>query len=201
MTTTQARPVRPVLEQPGEADQREPDQDPGAADRPSATTTRPARHASRNAMSANPTGRASWPTHAGTFAAMIVPVSRSVTTSWTAPHARIVAMQAATAAANTAAARRSAPGAERAGREREQLAFARGDRGAEEADPQREVLNEGTGAGDADAEQPAHEDFEQRQRDHRGERQRGDAVFDRREQRGSLRRAGRDAACGSRPAP
>ncbi len=133
-------------------------------------------------MRANPTGRASCPTHAGTLAAMIVPVSRSVMTSWTAPQARIVAMQAATAAANTAAGRRARPGHGRAGREREELALARGDRRAEEADPQGEVLNEGTGAGDAHAEQAAHDDFEQRQRDHRGERQGGDPVLDRREQ-------------------
>ena len=112
-------------------------------------------------MRANPTGRASCPIHAGTLAAMIVPVSRSVMTSWTAPHARIVAMQAATDAANTAAARRA--------------------RSAQEADPQGEVLNERTGARDAHAKQAAHDDFEQRQRDHRGERQGGDPVLDRRE--------------------
>ena len=70
----------------------------------------------------------------------------------------------------------------RAGRERQKFALARGDRGAKEADPECEVLNERTGAGDADAEQPAHGDFEQRQRDHRGERQGGDPVLDRREQ-------------------
>jgi len=74
------------------------------------------------------------------------------------------------------------PGHGRAGREREKFALARGDRRAEEADPQGEMLDEGTGAGDAHAEQPAHDDFEQRQRDHRGERQGGDPVLDRREQ-------------------
>ena len=58
-----------------------------------------------------------------------------------------------------------------AGRQRQQLPFARGDRGAEKTDPERQVLNERTGAGDADAEHAAHDDFGERQDDHRGERQ------------------------------
>ena len=141
-----------------------------------------ARQASRNAIRANPTGRASCPTHAGTLAAMIVPVSRS----------RDDELDGAAGEDRRHAGRHRRgehrggparpPGHGRAGREREKLALARGDRRAEEADPQGEVLNERTGAGDADAEQPAHDDFEQRQRDHRGERQGGDPVLDRREQ-------------------
>src|SRR5436190_2223451 len=48
-------------------------------------------------------------------------------------------------------AARRAGGNERAGGEREQLALARGDGGAKEADPEGQVLNDGTGGGDADA--------------------------------------------------
>ena len=66
------------------------------------------------------------------------------------------------------AMRRGGPGRnERAGGERQQLALARGDGGAEEADPEREVLNDGTGGGNADAEQAANDDLEEREHDHR----------------------------------
>jgi hypothetical protein len=57
----------------------------------------------------------------------------------------------------------------------------RGDRGAEEADPERQVLHERTRPGKADTEGATNQDFEQRQHDHRGERQSGDSVLDRRE--------------------
>ena len=69
------------------------------------------------------------------------------------PQARTVDAHAPNAAARMSAARRQPPGGnERAGGEREQLAVARGDRRAEEADPQREMLNDRTGAGNAEAE-------------------------------------------------
>ncbi len=73
--------------------------------------------------------------------------------------------------------REPAPGCvrdQRAGGEGEQLPVARGDRGAEEPDPEREVLNDGAGSGDADAEQPAGGDLEEREHDHRQHGESGD---------------------------
>ena len=52
---------------------------------------------------------------------------------------------------------------ERAGREREQLAFPRRDGRADEADDERQMRREGRAAGDAGAEEPAQHDFRERQ--------------------------------------
>ena len=67
---------------------------------------------------------------------------------------------------------------EGAGRKREQLAVAGGDGGAEKSDPQREVLDDRPRAGHADAEQTPDADFENRQDDHRQQRQRAHQVLD-----------------------
>src|SRR3989442_2474445 len=67
---------------------------------------------------------------------------------------------------------------ERAGGERQQLPFARGDRGAEEADPEREVLNDRAGPGNAAAEEPARDDLAERQNDHHQQRTRRDHVLE-----------------------
>src|SRR5205823_12602584 len=68
---------------------------------------------------------------------------------------------------------------ERPGREREQLAVARGDRGAEEPDPERQMLNDWTGRGNAAPERAAEDDFAEREEHHHRQRKRGDRVFDR----------------------
>src|SRR5262249_21434801 len=69
---------------------------------------------------------------------------------------------------------------QRSAGQREQLPFARRDRRAEKADPQREVLDDGTRAGDADAEHAADQNLDERQEHHRQQRERGEGVFDER---------------------
>ena len=59
---------------------------------------------------------------------------------------------------------------ERAGRERQHRALARGQRCAQEADPEDQMLDEGNRAGNARARDPAEHDFGERQHEHQGER-------------------------------
>ena len=95
MTIAQARPRRTLLEHAAEPEPaRSPTHDAGGAEEPSPPggvgAPGQARWRSARSRSAAPVA----PTHAGTLAAMIVPVSRSLNTSCTAPPAsRIVAMQ------------------------------------------------------------------------------------------------------------
>ena len=156
-----ATPAAPSTSQ-AEALTRSPDQrsaeteagTPRPADRlhpaPACQTSR-----SGDQREARPAARAARP-RSGCPAPIVVPASRSASTISTAApredeRRRTRPRRAATIAAAGARPLRD----ERAGGEREQLAVARGDRGAEEPDPEREVLNDGAGGGDADAEQPA----------------------------------------------
>jgi hypothetical protein len=66
---------------------------------------------------------------------------------------------------------------ERGGREGEQRPFARAYRGAEETDPEHQVLDDGTGGGNADADGAAERNLDERQHDHCRERERGNRVL------------------------
>ena len=69
----------------------------------------------------------------------------------------------------------------RPGREREQLAVARGNGGTKKANPEREVLDDGTRGGHADAEYAPHGNFEKREGDHRQQGQRSQGVLEARQ--------------------
>ncbi len=59
---------------------------------------------------------------------------------------------------------------ERAGRQRQHRAFARGQRRAEKADPQHQMLDERNGSGNAEAEHPPKHYLGERHDDHHGKR-------------------------------
>ena len=125
---------------------------PVAADRPGARfSALSRRQTSRIAISANAIGSTSCATHAGMPAPIVVPASRSISDHLpAAPREDGAAHGAERGGEDVGGAAPRAGGNERAGGERQQLAVARRDRRAEKANPQREMLNDRTGAGDAD---------------------------------------------------
>ena len=102
-------------------------------------------------------GNASVDTHTGTPSAMSSPTSRSVVDKRPPPSANIVAIGGTGEAADDVSDARDATlGEELAGRERQQLSLARGDRGAEQADPQRQVQREWRSARNSGVEETPH---------------------------------------------
>ena len=159
---------------------------------PVAASSRPfqpslARQTSRSAMSANPNGRTSSATHVGMpapneladAALRLHELDRGERENdrHAGPDDRGHDSRRTTAAS---------PLARVSGGERQEPAFARRDGGAEEADPQHQVLDDGTGTGNADADSAAQDDFEQRDDRHHGQRDRRDGVLDTRWRGGSL---------------
>jgi hypothetical protein len=67
---------------------------------------------------------------------------------------------------------------ERAGRQRQHRALARGERRAEKPDPEHQMLDERNGPANARAGEAAKQDFRERQDDHHAERDGREAIFE-----------------------
>ena len=178
---------------------------------PSGASARPAqcddaRQTSRSAMRPKPIGSARSAIHFGTPGAISSPARRSLWTSTIAPSVNIVAIMAPIAAGEHVRDGADAPLREElAGGEREQLAFARGDRRAQHAEPQRERGRVGARAGDRRHEELARRDLDERDQHDPAQREAGDAVLGLDGQRCASARDGPSPTClwlcGRRRAP
>ena len=112
------------------------------------------------------------------FAVIVLPAARSLLTSAMPPSARIVAIIAPMAPATMCATAPIRPlRQELAGRERQQLAFARRDRRPEHAEPERQGRRERGRSRDRRAEELARDDLGERQQHDPAERQAREAVL------------------------
>ncbi len=155
-----------------------------AARRPSEARRRPAHVAlacptSRSATSTKPTGSTSWVVHTGMLCADGRPrFALGEHELHGAPGEQAGDARGDGAGNDRRGASTATLRDERAGGEREQLVVARGNRRAKKRDPEDEMLNDGTGGGNADTEHAPRRNFQQGQHNHPRERSRGNQIFD-----------------------